>query len=66
MQLKLWPEECFEKRNVEQVATQSVVFGNWVSKEDAFIIGFFIDALVVEEVWEIVAEKAHELLHVER
>lgn len=65
MQVKLGPEECFEKSNVEEVAIQSIVFGDWVSKEDAFVIGPFVDTLIVEEVREILVEKAHELLHVE-
>lgn len=65
MQLKLGPEEIFEKSNVEEVATQSVVFGDWVSKEDTFVVRSFIDTSVIEEVCEIVVEKIHELLHVE-
>ena len=66
MQLKLGLEYCFEKGNVEQVAAQSIVSGDWVSKEDTFVIGRFVDTLIIEEVWKIVIEKSHELLHVER
>lgn len=66
MQLKLGIEYCFEKGNVEEVAAQSIVFGDWVSKEDTFVIGRFIDTLIVEEVCEIVIEKSHEFLNVER
>ena len=65
MQLKERPKECLEKGNVEEVTTQTIMLGDWVSKDDTFIVGRCINPLVVEQMRKVVIEKLHKLLHIE-